>query len=782
MEILTLLKANIRQKKKVFFSIAILMLLCSMALTMVLSVKNTCRESVLSEMEYLDNPEVNLYIKSIDFKQEQVEAVKEHELVDRVEVRDCVAVDGATIHGDSTNNSWFLQSLDREYHLFNEDLSGYEKETPKLNSGEIYLTVGIKTNFPCEVGDKVSFETVFGDYSFTIKGFVAEPRNGASIIGWKNVFISDEDLEDFIAKAKETTNVEKNISAYFHIVDIFKSEKCTLDDGELIRKINLDTGISDSCVGSLTKASSVYYTCLFSDVIGSVLIVFICLLVVVVLIVMGNSISTGIEMEYTTLGVLKAIGFSKGKIQTIYGMLYLLAEIVGSVLGFFCAIPLIGVISSVFEPIMAIHIGSTVAVWESVLIILGILLVSALFIVLTTGKIGRVSPVRAICGGKEEVFFQSRLHSSIGKKGLMARLAFRQFTSNTKQYIGVIAISSLLMFFMVSIMVMGNALNSKTAMESMGEMYREVSLELVGNLTEEQYKSIEETVEEYSAIEKKYYNVSFYMSLEGEKIYCMIVKDPEYLTISKGRAPLYENEIVVTDILAKSLDLEIGDEVTVVYNEKKVTYMISGIYQFLNDAGMNFAMSLEGANRFGVKNVFWGGYSIEEPEAAEAIAKVLNEKYGDILTAEALMGSDIIDETYTMAVNAMKIVIYVFSVIFSLVVIAMLCSKMFLKERIDIGIYKAVGFSTRKLKLQFAFRFLLIAIIGSIIGTALSVAFSGKMLSAMLRIIGVCTFKVEFTLGAVLIPAALLLGCYFLFSYYNARKIKRVQVRELITE
>jgi len=46
MEILTLVKANIRHKKGAFFGIAILMTILSMSLTAILSVRENCTVSV----------------------------------------------------------------------------------------------------------------------------------------------------------------------------------------------------------------------------------------------------------------------------------------------------------------------------------------------------------------------------------------------------------------------------------------------------------------------------------------------------------------------------------------------------------------------------------------------------------------------------------------------------------------------------------------------------------------------------------------------------------------
>lgn len=154
----------------------------------------------------------------------------------------------------------------------------------------------------------------------------------------------------------------------------------------------------------------------------------------------------------------------------------------------------------------------------------------------------------------------------------------------------------------------------------------------------------------------------------------------------------------------------------------------------MNDTGQCFSMALTGAERLGINCIYYGGYSLSDTSNYKEIEKELNKKFGNILEANATTEGKVIDNTYEVAINAMKAIIYTFSVVFALVVVMMVCTKTFLQERKDIGIYKALGFTTGKLRLQFAVRFLIISIIGSAIGSLLSTVLSGKLLSTLLKI------------------------------------------------
>jgi predicted lysophospholipase L1 biosynthesis ABC-type transport system permease subunit len=131
---------------------------------------------------------------------------------------------------------------------------------------------------------------------------------------------------------------------------------------------------------------------------------------------------------------------------------------------------------------------------------------------------------------------------------------------------------------------------------------------------------------------------------------------------------------------------------------------------------------------------------------------------------------------------AIKAVIYVISAVFALVVVSMMCSKTFVREKIDIGIYKALGFTLGKLRMQFAMRFLMVAFFGIIIGTALSLTLSDKMLSWMLRSMGIARFVIDYRFITVFLHILAVVLSYFLFAYLVVGKTKKVEVRSLITE
>jgi ABC-type antimicrobial peptide transport system permease subunit len=681
-------------------------------------------------------------------------------------------------YGDKNDAmTWYLLRLTEEYRLLNEDLSGYAEQTPALKAGEIYITQGTGTRLDCGIGDSIKLNTVGGAREFTVKGFVVEPGVGSMTIGSKLVFISDADFAQLQSEAIALATEDNN--ADFRMLQIYQADK-SISDSQFKRQLNADTRIVNYADGSLLRSQSLHYTNLFPDIILSVLLIFVIFLVAIVIIVMAHSISNSIEMEYTSLGVLKAQGFTENKIKVIYGAQYLFAEMVGAVIGVILAVPLIKFFGNIFQPILAIPAENKISLGVSLLFILSVLVVSALFVVIITRKVGKISPMKAISGDKDDIYFTSRMNAPISKKALSSSLALRQFTSAKRRYIGTVVIIAILMYFMISMNVLGASMNSDSAMESMGMFPWDLTLDYHEGVSDSQEEEIENIIRKYTQIDKKYSRSGGYMTLDDNEYYCVVYDNPEVIIMAEGRYTQYDNEIAITEILADELGLKIGDKVTAANRDFQAEYIVTGFHVDASDTGLNFAMPLVAGKKMGIEQTTYRAYTLKDDSQCIAIAEEINKAYSDIVTASGAEDSSM--DLYEVARNGMTAVIYVISIVFSLVVVMMFCKKAFLQERRDIGIYKSLGFTSNALRLQFAVRFLIVALIGSALGSVLSLCFTQPVLTMVFRLLGISSFNTRFTPVSFAIPIAIIAVSFFSFAYLASGKIKKVEIKELVIE
>ena len=542
----------------------------------------------------------------------------------------------------------------------------------------------------------------------------------------------------------------------------------------------------------ITRHDSLHYQGMMPDIILNIFLAFVIILAVIVFVVLSNSISSSIEMNYTDLGILKANGFDSGRLKTVFLGQYMLAELIGTVAGMILSLPVIKYLPRAFEPFVGSKIFGGVSVWPTAGILAGLLLLSAGFILLISEKVGTISPIRAVSGGRCEVYFDSCLNMPVSGKALSASLAFRQFTSGRRRYIASIVIATLLVFFLMTMTGMADAANSDNAQRAMGAISSELGInfafddyspENTGDIYEK-IELIERTIRESSDIEERYFMDQKYMLLNGEKLCCIRSEDEEAFTVTKGRAPKYDNEIIVGQAYAEDMGYEIGNEYEVSYRGESGKFIITGYCVGLTDTGRFFGMSGDAARTL-VKDYIprYVGYKIADPDKTDEIYDRLKTALPETYTIrKSDSSSGTAGELEKKAATAIKAVMYVISAVFALVVVSMVCNKTFIREKTDIGIYKALGFTSQNLRLQFAIRFLIVAICGIIGGTVLSLALSEKLLSFLLRSMGIVKFVIDYRFMTVFLPIAVVAVCYFSFAYMIAGRTKKVEVRSLISE
>ncbi len=794
MDVIKLIRSNIRHKKGSFKSIIVLIMIIALSVSTIVSLKRNFPKSIESAYDRKYDANITLNIQKRYLTDEMLEELRNNPLVGEVIVCDSLHPNKCTYsNGKDVSFGIRLVAInDTVDAVWNENATALVTDVPELSKGEIYLPRALKDYDDLKVGDTMTAYFEGASFEFTIKGFVEEPVCGSSFMPLKVPFICQEDFDEIAENRKQAIAENPDLASDLNeIVYITKAADCDLTDSRFAQEINKSSDIESYASGVLTRSDSLYYHGLMPDIILNIFMSFVIILVVIVFVVMSNSISSSIEMNYTDLGILKAQGFDNRRLKLVFLGQYMLAEVIGTVVGFILSVPVIIYLPRAFEAVVGIKIVGGIAIVPSMLILLGILTISALYIMLISEKVGTISPIRAVSGGRCEVFFDSRITLPIKGKALSPSLAFRQFTSGGKRYIASILIATLLVFFLMTMTGMTDAVSSESAQRAMGATNENITvfIQTDGRSPENteyvrnQFEIIEKIITDYTGIEERYGFESTYMVFNGEKLYCNMADDEEVFTVTKGRAPLYANEVVVSQIYAEDMGYKIGDKVEVSYHGRKDDFVISGFITDLVNSGRFFGMNSEAASFFIDDFVVeYVGYKLSDPDKAEEIKeKIESEVTGDVFV-NIYSGGSSFEKMITTMAYSIKAVIYIISAIFALVVVSMICSKTFVREKIDIGIYKAMGFTSRNLRLQFAVRFLIVAFFGIIFGTVLSLSFSEKILSYMLRSMGIVNFVIDYRFITVFLPIAAVALCYFLFAYIAAGKTKKVEVRNLITE
>ncbi|MBR4096587.1 MAG: FtsX-like permease family protein [Oscillospiraceae bacterium] len=778
MEIFKLLKANIKHKKGAFKSIAALMAIIVFSFSGTVSNNDNLARSIDRAHAYANTPTFNAMERVTLMQEDLVETVSAHPDVVSVTATDCVLAGGTKADGNEVFQNLFVYEQGHDiYRVMNDTFTDYAENPAPLKEGEVYVPYGMTAVTKLEIGSTLTMGTEDYVYEFTVKGFVEEPQFGASLMGIKRVFVHENDFKKMYDEACDV-GTHKTLDVGVTLAD-------NADYSKVKKELDDSCGLAASAALVMSKEETITYTELYSRTGSGILLAFLILLIAIVIISMWHSISTSIDMEYTNLGILKSQGFTSWQIQIVYVLQYFIAEVIGSVIGLLLSVPALKLLGMLFQPMTGLLTATDISFVKCGAMALALALLCIMFVVIATNKVGRISPVRAISGGKAEVYFDSRLNLPIKAKPLSFFMGLRQFTSRFKSYGGSVLIVALLVYFMMTVTILSDTLSREYFGET--QFFQNITLILNEDFDLDKMEDFEQTVAEIDPDARTLFNFSDYIMIDGIQLYCNSYNKPDMLNkVYEGRMPIYDNEVAVTEIASELLGKVIGDTVVIGSNEDAKEFIVTGIYQNVNDAGKNITITSDGLYRIN-KTIPMFYVEMADLSLTNKVAEVLEEKYSEHILRkhveeERNTSADGIFELIDTICVVIVAVVYGISIIFSAVVISMICSKAFIKERTDIGILKSLGFTASGLRTQFASRFTIIAAIGSIVGGIASMFLTTPLLEVIMRMVGLTRIDADITLFTFLIPALAVCASFFLFAYVAARKINTVEVRELISE
>ncbi len=801
MEIITLVKAGIRNRKGIMVGFMLLTMLIVISVITMFGVRKNFESALNRAFEVEDKGVIFALFTEENYSEELMDKVRGQDSVDHVEVLDSLVGVNVHIGEKKDGNGYFILKKPDTIPIFNEDCTelimpdSSEYKDLSLKKGEIYLPYGLKTNLEAEIGSKIEMDFLNSHETFTVKGFVQEAYMGSSIVGYKMVFLSDEDFDRYYASNKESI-VDPDTDGWVinKAVFVYPSEKANESSDIFLRELTLDTKFNDMAKATTTRETSEHYTGLFIEIIMAVITGFAILLFVIFLIVAGHNISTEMEIEYKNLGILKSQGFSDRKIRMVYVIQYLIVELMGIVLGVIISIPCERIMSRVFFSLTAILPEKKVPILES-LIFTGLLfIITAIYIYVFSRRISKTSPVKAITNGHGDFYFDSNMNLPIRKGFMGFWVGLRQISSAPKRYISTIIVTVLLIFTIITTELMSGYIQSRNALASMGEPFLDIEFAFNGLEPKCKVADVESIIKKYSEIEGRQYKTHLYTSVNGENMMTFVKAYPDELSsVYKGREVKYDNEIVITEQVSKLLEVGIGDTVKVGRNKYTEDYVIVGIFQTMNDTGKAISMSIDAISRlkedpsekYNVNQMNMYGVVLKDTSKGPEIVKEVEEKYGDDLEIKfnEFDGENafFIDSFYTAAEGS-KLMIYILSFVFAIVTIIMVCSKAFIQERTDLGIYRATGFGAGGIRRSFAARFMIISLISAMAGVVLSRLYSAKLLASLFSLFGIPHIELEYGLMFFVKPIVIFALCYLVFGYLASGKVKKLSARELITE
>lgn len=785
MEYKTLLKANMKRHRCSFISIFILILIVSVSMGTVFSIWINSNSYISSEINRSGFGSLTAWVSEVPDMERLENSIYHLPEIERIETENLIYSD-YEVNGQESDSKGqlIIYSYDNnKYKFFNNNLTGYIEPPQEISTGEVYISPSMISMFDMNIGDEISFpikrQGEDRTKTFVVKGYYENPFMGSSMIGMKGFLICEADYME-ILNSIDSSGIDA-LARSGAMVHIFTDIQTQFIFSQINERLNEYTELPQYIEFVYSENTIKNFMLILQNAFSGLLIAFVCILLCAVIVILGHSLSGTIDMDYENMGILKTIGFTSSKLRMLQLIQYLIIVIAGMFLGFILSIPVSNFAAKATLTVTGILIPTIPILSMNILSFGGILVIIIGVIMLKTKKIRYITPIKAIYSSVEEVPHNFINLFKIRKKGLYIWLAVRQLITGRKKYIGVCCVAIMLVFFasLVGHMNLWLGSDGKGMMDAFNPADHDIGIQAMGTLTEDE---IEKTILSYTDITDEYFLAMPDVVVNGMEYTANVITDPDRFHILQGETCLKENEVVLTEMAANDLGVSIGDIVTIGGNNGKAEFFISGIYQCANDMGKNIGMNRENYLKIGQDDlrIWCHHYFLEDVSQKQAMKDMLENSYGgDVHIHEnswlGLYG-------IISAMNTLVMFMYGMLTIFILIVTVMTGNRILSSEQKDLGIYKAVGFLVKQLRLTFALRFGVAAFIGSIIGTIMASFFADILLSSVMKLAGISNFASNSGFGDIFLPAVIVTFLFTGFAYIIAGKLKKMDFTVLMVE
>lgn len=645
-----------------------------------------------------------------------------------------------------------------------------------LNDGEMYVSPTIMNKSGIKSGDTLIINGDNYSKKFTITGTYKDIVFGGQMLGMVKFLISDNDYEDMVK-----SNAFSNLISYGIESENAESLSQDLNKTQVKSILTLDN--------YLLKTMYIF------DMITAavMLIVSICLIAISVVILRFTIVFTLTE-EFREIGVMKAIGITNRKIRGLYCVKYLGMSIVGAVLGIVCGVPfgkmLINEISK--NIVMVTNANYFINVLCG-LIVVGIIM---MFCFISTGKLKKVSPIDAIRNGSNGERYKGKgiLKLNKTKMSPVAFLPLNDIFSGLKRFgvliiaftIGVILIivpvntantlsgDNLVSWFSMikSDVYMSNATFS-SGTETRENLAHRLE-EMKNNLADNNIPA--EVFQEYLFL----YSIS-----KGDKacntsiMQNINTKTDDYVYTS-GTAPQNENEIAITHVIADKINAKIGDTVSINIDGEPTNFVVSAIFQsminmgvgarFYQDYHLNYS-NMSGTLATQIRYTDSPSASVKE-ERMEKIQDLYPEM-------KAYTGGEYISDMIGISMDSIIEIIIIVVVCINALVTVLMVKSFITKEKGEIGMLKAIGFSDNAIIKWHTLRIGIIIVISIILGTLLSNPIAQISSGMIFKKMGASSIDFEVrALEVYLIYPLMVLAVTLIASFITAQQIRKISASE----
>ncbi|MCL2136220.1 MAG: ABC transporter permease [Coriobacteriia bacterium] len=539
---------------------------------------------------------------------------------------------------------------------------------------------------------------------------------------------------------------------------------------------------------SLTYSSVKQLRTSMSGITSVILVVFSGMIVLVSLLVVRFRIRNSIEEAITNIGALKAVGYTGSQLLSATVIQFSSIALVGSVAGIACSYTLLPVVSRTLEQQTALQWQQGFDPAVSAIALASILLAVLVVTWLSARRIRSLQPLTALRQGlTTHNFKKNRFSLDKARGSLTWQLALKSALQSKGQMVMIVLIVTVMSFSAVASLAVYDNLGVKkdTFSQLIGGEIPDAAFVFK---TPEDASLVRAAIDKDNNVRKTCYNQDSSIMIGDQYVYNNIVEDFSLLEgamLYAGRYPIHDNEICLSGTLSSLSGLSIGDTARVTHPGKSADYLVVGLVQSVNNGGIISAMTIEGFLRvqpdFEPTELYV--YLIDNELTGEFVDSI-NSRFDSRLDSSINL-KELLDAQLGMYGDIflmVAIVLVTVTVLVIFLVLYLVLKTVILRQRRELGIQKALGFTTFQLMNQLALYLMPVVVIGVALGGLAGVFGFNSLFVALTRGMGIMTASLPAPLALTVAVCVLMVLLSYAFAMLIAARIRRISAYALVTE
>lgn len=672
------------------------------------------------------------------------------------------------------SNAIFLSTLDKAKVFDKKD-----NEITNISEGEIYVSAELfnsgENNF--RENGKIVIDTGTTKKEFTLKGYVKDALLGSSMIGCTRFLMSKEDFALF-AEAPDAIK-----ATFFYTFT---------DDPDKFNELPMNSKLLSAV------RNAIKMTYIMDSLIAAIILVASVCLILVSMVILHFTITFTLNEELREIGVMKAIGIKNWEIRALYISKYVALTLVGTTVGLLLSFPIgSAMLESVKRKIVISNENGFLLNLAAALLAAAAVI---LFCVFCTRRVKKLSPIDAIRRGETGERYGRKNIFSLSKLPLPTPffMALNDILSGFKKYVSMTVIFILGTLLIIIPINTANTLRSDSIIQcfNMARCDHVIQQDIIYNVN---VKKIESKLSELKAYLKER-NVeantfqemvlNTQISFEGKCqrslgfIGIGDVTTDMYSAYIKGTPPQHKNEVALSYITAENIGAEIGDTVQASVNGGTSDYIITALYQSMNNMGEGVRFHQDAeidlpnmVGCFGVQVAYTDNPDGDEMKERMQILSEYSPDDEVYTTGEYInrMIGDVAGQ-----ISDVEQMIFIIVICINVLVAVLMVKSFITKEKSEIALLKATGFSNNILTLWQSLRIGIVLLISTLLGAVISNPLSHLIITPIFRMMGAYSIEYEVNFWETYVGYPLIVvTAAFLAALISAQTVRTIKSSDI---